>query len=191
MTTLHRPAFHHVNLKTTRLQEMIEWYGTVIGSDVMFRFECGAWLSNDAANHRIAILAFPNYRDDPEHEDHAGMHHTAFEYESFDQLIDTYLRLRDLGILPVRCRDHGITLSYYYRDPDGNHVELQVDCFGDWQASSDWLRNSEDFRSDPLGPLVDPQGPADDLASGMSFDEIHRRARAGEYVPDRSVASAG
>jgi catechol-2,3-dioxygenase len=24
-------TFHHVNLKTTRLREMIEWYGTVVG----------------------------------------------------------------------------------------------------------------------------------------------------------------
>ena len=25
------PKFHHVNLKTTRLQEMIDWYGRVSG----------------------------------------------------------------------------------------------------------------------------------------------------------------
>jgi hypothetical protein len=27
-----KPTFHHVNLKTTRLQEMIDWYGVVIGA---------------------------------------------------------------------------------------------------------------------------------------------------------------
>jgi hypothetical protein len=31
MTAATKPAFHHVNLKTTRLQEMIDWYGTVAG----------------------------------------------------------------------------------------------------------------------------------------------------------------
>ena len=25
------PTLHHVNLKTTRLREMIDWYGTVVG----------------------------------------------------------------------------------------------------------------------------------------------------------------
>jgi catechol 2,3-dioxygenase len=28
-----RPKFHHVNLKTTRLQEMIDWYATVVGEE--------------------------------------------------------------------------------------------------------------------------------------------------------------
>jgi catechol 2,3-dioxygenase len=28
-----------------------------------------------------------------------------------------------------------MTLSYYYKDPDGNRVELQVDNFGGWAAS--------------------------------------------------------
>ena len=34
----HGPVFHHVNLKTRRLQEMIDWYGTVIGTKPTFQF---------------------------------------------------------------------------------------------------------------------------------------------------------
>ncbi len=30
-TTVLSPPLHHVNLKATRLQEMIDWYGTVVG----------------------------------------------------------------------------------------------------------------------------------------------------------------
>jgi catechol 2,3-dioxygenase len=183
MTGIRRPTFHHVNLKTTRLSEMVEWYGTVVGAEVMHEYELGAWLSNDAANHRIALLAFPNFTADPERDNHVGMHHTAFEYASFEELNDTYLRLKQAGILPELCLDHGMTLSYYYVDPDGNRVELQVDCFGDWKASSEWIRSSEDFRSDPLGPPVDPERVAADHADGVPFDAIHRRARAGEYAP--------
>ena len=29
-----------------------------------------------------------------------------------------------------------VTLSYYDADPDGDNVELQVDCFGHWQKST-------------------------------------------------------
>ena len=65
-TAVIHPKFHHVNLKTTRLQEMIDFYGTLVGAEVVFQFDGGAWLSNDAANHRIALLAFPNFVDDPE-----------------------------------------------------------------------------------------------------------------------------
>ena len=66
------PKFHHVNLKTTRLQEMIDFYGTLVGAEVIFQDEVGAWLSNDEANHRIALLAFPNFVDDPEKDTRTG-----------------------------------------------------------------------------------------------------------------------
>jgi hypothetical protein len=35
---------------------MIDWYGTVVGSKPNFQFPGGAWLANDGANHRIALL---------------------------------------------------------------------------------------------------------------------------------------
>ncbi|MGH2482232.1 MAG: VOC family protein, partial [Ktedonobacteraceae bacterium] len=43
---------HHINLKTGRLQEMIDWYGTVVGMKPNYQFPGGAWLTNDEANHR-------------------------------------------------------------------------------------------------------------------------------------------
>src|SRR5436309_1111036 len=117
------PRFHHVNLKTTRLEEMIEWYSALVGAEVLFQYELGAWLSNDDANHRIALLAFPNFADDPEKETRTGMHHCAFEYPGFDELNSSYLRLKEQGVEPALCLDHGMTFSYYYADPDGNNVE--------------------------------------------------------------------
>ncbi len=179
-----RPKFHHVNLKTTRLQEMIDWYSTLVGAEVLFQYELGAWLSNDEANHRIALLAFPNFVDDPEKDTHTGMHHSAFEYEDFDGLNDSYLRLRDEGIVPAVCLDHGMTFSYYYADPDGNNVELQCDVFGDWAKSREWMRNSLEFSQDPLGKFVDPARVAADRAAGAGFAQIHERAMAGGYAPE-------
>jgi len=68
-----RPTLHHVNLKTTRLGEMIDWYGTVVGMDVHHRFPGGAWLSNDDANHRLALLASPQFVDHPDKLAHTGI----------------------------------------------------------------------------------------------------------------------
>src|SRR4051794_37539577 len=59
------PSIHHVNLKTARLDKMIEWYGRVIGMDVVHKFPGGAWITNDAANHRIALLASENFKELP------------------------------------------------------------------------------------------------------------------------------
>ena len=181
-----KPKFHHFNLKTTRLQEMIAFYRTVVGADVVFEDEVGAWLSNDEANHRIALLAFPNFGDDPDKETHTGMHHSAFEYASFEDLNASYLRLKEAGITPALCLDHGMTLSYYYADPDANHVELQVDCFGDWGMSKAWMCASEEFKANPIGHFVDPELIAADHAGGMSFDEIHAKAMAGGYAPEQA-----
>src|ERR1700690_1630299 len=91
------PKFHHFNLKTTRLQEMIDWYSALIGAEVLFQDAVGAWLSNDEANHRIALLAFPGFTDDPEKDTRTAMHHSAFEYGSFEDLNASSLRLRAAG----------------------------------------------------------------------------------------------
>jgi catechol 2,3-dioxygenase len=182
-TAVIQPTFHHVNLKTTRLQEMIDWYGVVVGSDVTFQDEVGAWLTNDAANHRIALLAFPGFVDDPEKDTRTGMHHSAFEYGSFEELNASYLRMREAGIEPAFCLDHGMTLSYYYKDPDANHVELQIDAFGDWQSSRDWMHTNAEFAANPIGVFVDPALVAEAAAAGAPFADIHQRALAGEFSP--------
>jgi catechol 2,3-dioxygenase len=184
-TVIH-PKFHHVNLKTTQLQEMIDFYGTLVGAEVIHQFDGGAWLSNDGANHRVALLAFPNFVDDPEKDTRTGMHHSAFEYASFEEFNSSYLRLREQEITPALCLDHGMTLSYYYADPDGNHVELQVDCFGDWTKSTEWMRTSEEFKANPIGVFVDPDRIAADHADGMTFEQIHAKAMAGGYAPEQA-----
>jgi catechol 2,3-dioxygenase len=185
-TATIRPTFHHFNLKTTRLQELIDWYAAVVGAEVTFQDATGAWLTNDAANHRIALLAFPGFVDDPEKDTRTGMHHSAFEYDSFEDLNASYVRLRDAGIEPDICIDHGMTLSYYYKDPDGNHVELQADVFGDWSASKQWMHTSPDFRANPIGVFVDPEHVAAAAAAGDQFADIHRRAIAGEFAPEQA-----
>ena len=82
-----KPKLHHVTIKTSHLDEMITWYGLVIGAEVQFRDQVAAWTTNDAANHRIAFLAVPGLSDDAQKVNHNGMHHCAFEYESFEDLM--------------------------------------------------------------------------------------------------------
>jgi len=190
MSEVIHPKLHHLNLKTTRLDEMIEWYGTVLGTEILFRDDAGAWLSNDEANHRVALLSFPNFSDDPEKDTRTGLHHSAFEYDSFEDLNASYLRLREAGIEPTFCIDHGMTFSYYYADPDGNHVELQCDTFGDWAKSSAWMRTSEQFHSNPIGVFVDPARVAEVAAEGAPFADIHVRASAGAFLPQQPPTPA-
>jgi catechol 2,3-dioxygenase len=178
------PVLHHVNLKTTRLQEMIDWYGMVIGTQVTHQFEGGAWLSNDAANHRIALLAVPGLADDPDKLRHTGLHHTAYEYPSMDDLLDTYVALKDQGVVPHACLDHGMTMSFYYADPDGNSVELQCDEFGDWARSKEWMLTAPEFSANPIGVSLDPDRIVAARDAGATPEELHRRAYSAEFTPE-------
>src|SRR5579859_2218746 len=181
--TLAQPILHHVNLKTTRLQDMIDWYATTVGLKTVFQFPGGAWLTNDAANHRLALLTSSKMSDDVDKLVHTGVHHIAFEYATLDELLHTYTHLKALGITPHMVLDHGMTLSFYYVDPDGNSVELQIDNFGDWTQSQEWMRTSPDFAADPIGKFVDPDQIVALHKAGVSHAEIHRRAYAGEFTP--------
>jgi len=182
-TTAIRPTLHHINLKTGRLQEMIEWYSKVVGMKPNYQFPGGAWLTNDEANHRLALLVSPQLSEDPDKLMHTGFHHSAFEYPTMGDLLDTYSRLKALGIEPHASLDHGMTMSFYYEDPDGNSVELQSDNFGTWQESSEWMRTSPQFAADPIGKPVDPEQMVAAHQAGASFAELHQRAYNGEFPP--------
>jgi catechol 2,3-dioxygenase len=175
------PTLHHVNLATRQLQAMIDWYGLVVGMRVVHRAEVGAWLSNDAANHRLALLDREQFRDDPEKIHRTGLRHTAFEYATIDELLASYVRLKDEGILPRFCIDHGMTISFYYADPDGNRVELQVDNYGDWAKSKDFMLHDPRFAADPLGPDIDPDALVEARRQDASLEELHERGYNGGF----------
>ena len=178
------PIFHHALLKTSRFQEMIDWYGAVVGTEPVFQAPGIAFLSNDGANHRISLAGGPQFRDNPQFRTYAGLHHLAFEYASVDDLLDTWQRLHDdYGYEPHVAVHHGMTLSFYYVDPDGNSVELQADVFGDWKKSKKWMRTSPLFKADPIGKFVVPAKMVAARADGVKQKEMLRRAYAGEYVP--------
>lgn len=183
MATTIRPVFHHVTIKTSRLQEMVDWYRTVVGAEVNFQDANNAWMTNDEANHRVAFLSVPGLDDDPDKTRHNGMHHSAFEYASFGDLMESYERMRDLGIVPAFSLDHGLTISLYYMDPEGNYVELQADNFGDWKLSNEFMRTSKDFQSNPIGTFFDPEKVLEAHAAGRPFKELQPEIRAGRFRP--------
>ena len=173
---IKKPIFHHVNLKTIRMTEMIEWYGKVVGARKQFQDSVMGFVTNDDAVGRIALLTTPQLTDDPDRARHTGIHHTAWEYATVDDLLETWVRLKGEGIEPHACLDHGFAISYYYVDPDGNSVELQADWLGDWAKSSEFMEKSPDFAAGPVGKFVDPAKMVAARAAGMSIEELHRKA---------------
>ena len=179
------PTIHHANIKTNRLDELIDWYGKVVGMVSNFRWEGGAFITNDAANHRLAIFATPYFSDDPDRPYHAGLHHLAFEFPTTANLLDHFAALREVGIRPAFAVNHGVTTSFYYKDPDANFVELQVDNFGDWEKSTEFVQTSDAFAENPAGVVVNPDALYDAKQAGASAAELNSRSYAGEFPETR------
>jgi catechol-2,3-dioxygenase len=177
------PKFHHINLKTNRLQEMIDWYATVVGTRVTFQRDDIAFITNDEANHRIALWAGRPLEEPADVRFMTGLHHTAFEYRSLDELLVSWTRLERDGILPKFCLDHGPTTSFYYEDPDGNHVELQSDNWDNSLQSGQFMHADPMFLEDPIGKPVDPPKLIEARKRGMSAWDIHVAAYANEMAP--------
>lgn len=137
----------HVVFRTGRLDAMCDWYCTVLEAHVAFRNDFVAFLTYDDEHHRVAFANF-GATEQPD-ANMRGLEHVAFTYADLGDLLDTYERLKGLGITPYWTINDGPTTSLYHRDPDGNQVELQIDnCT---LAEADAFVRSEAFAKHPIG----------------------------------------
>lgn len=157
--------FAHVVLKTRNFDEMVAWWTDFLEASVRHANDFLAFLSYDEEHHRIAIARMPHLADRP--ADTVGLEHFAFTYASLDDLLGQYERMGARGVRPYWTINHGMTLSAYYRDPDGNQVETQVDTLS--LAEAERFMASPTFAKNPIGIDVD-------------LDAIVARRRAGESV---------
>ncbi len=146
--------FAHLVLRTSQFDEMLRWYKTVLEAEVMLGNPMVTFLTYDDEHHRIAIVNIPGLKE-PQPET-VGLEHFAYTYETLDDLFATYERLKDAGIEPYWSINHGPTLSFYYRDPDGNQVELQIDIYEDAKSTNDWFAQS-DFDTNFIGVKFVPE----------------------------------
>lgn len=163
----------HIALRTNRLTELIDWYCKVLGAHVAHASDKVAFLTYDDEHHRIALIALQEYPPKDETV-RVGHFHTAFAYDSLGDLLGNFLRLRRLGIVPHRSINHGPTVSFYYADPEGNQIELQVDSFPDAEATNAWMQ-SEAFKRNPIGIEFDADEMLQKLRDGVPEAELMRR----------------
>ncbi|WP_310225268.1 VOC family protein [Sphingobium xenophagum] len=154
----------HIVFRTNRPQELIAWYRNVLQAEVALANDMVSFLTYDDEHHRIAIAMLPGLVERPAMA--VGVEHVAFTYGSAEDLFQTYGRLKADGIEPYWTVNHGPTLSFYYRDPDLNQIELQIDLHGDAAETNEWFEHS-DFSVNPIGVRIDA-------------DDIIRRYRSGE-----------
>lgn len=166
-----RPAaFCHVFLRTNKFKEMVSWYKKVLGAEARFETERMCFLAFDHEHHRIAICAIPNTGDKVLTS--AGLEHMAFGFETLEDLAKSYEQRKELGIVPFWAVNHGITMSIYYRDPDGNQIETQVDSFDNNDDATAFMLGPA-FKKNPVGTIFDPE----DFARRVKAGEDHASIR--------------
>jgi len=154
----------HVVLRTSRFEEMLAWYRLALNANVAFANDEIAFIAYDDEHHRIAFIKIPGLAEQP--AGMAGIHHIAFTYDNLEQLLGNYEKLRDRGIVPRWCVNHGPTTSMYYADPDDNQVEFQVDNYPTVEEAGKFFF-SDAFATNTIGVDYDPE-------------ELLKRVRAGE-----------
>jgi len=169
--------FAHAVLRTNKFKQMVDWYKTVLQADIVFENQMLAFMTFDDEHHRLAIAGFPGIEDRAPRG--AGLDHLAYTYANLGDLVATYERLKAEGITPLVPINHGLTLSMYYRDPDGNKVELQIDNFDSVEELKGFFR-SNDFSKNPIGVSFDPDDLARQYHAGVPEAELKKyRPEAG------------
>jgi catechol-2,3-dioxygenase len=157
--------FAHLVLKTRQFPEMVSWWKDFLQAEARYENEFIAFLSYDDEHHRLAIVHLPHLQDAP--RDTVGVEHFAFTYATLDDLFDQYERMKVKGVTPYWTINHGMNFSAYFRDPDGNQVEAQIDAMTMDEAEA--FMAGPMFAENPIGINVD-------------FEALIARRRAGESV---------
>ena len=160
----------HLVLQTNRRKEMIDWYCTVLGAEILYEAERISFISYDDEHHRVAFLdPGPLTERQP---NAAGLNHVAFTFGGLDDLVDNYERLKKIGITPHRCVNHGVTTSMYYHDPDHNQVELLVDNFATAAEGRAYMKNRKVTDKNPVGIGYEPEELVGRVRAGLRIEEL-------------------
>ena len=163
--------FAHIVLRTGQFDKMAAWYQTVLAARIVFRDEHLCFLSYDDEHHRVALINIPGMPvRDP---DATGTDHVAYTYNDLGELLATYQRFKIAGILPHWPINHGVTTSMYYRDPDNNRVELQIDNFATPEELQAYFQSAA-FAENPVGVTYNPEQLIRDYEAGVPMADLLR-----------------
>ncbi|EWY89750.1 hypothetical protein FOYG_07416 [Fusarium oxysporum NRRL 32931] len=179
-TSVLRPSgLAHVVFRTANIGAMVDYWSTFLGAERVFENEFIAFLRYDDEHHRVAIIREEDTQ--PRAAGATGLHHVSFAYASLRCLLQAHEVRASLGIKPTWCVNHGPTTSIYYKDPDGNAIETQVDNFDTVEEANEFMTSSL-FQENPIGTDVNPVELLRRLEDGADEKLLKRRIEIGKRV---------
>ena len=168
MSRIRPEKFVHVVYRTRRFEEMLGWYLKVFDAKVRHQNPALAFLTYDDEHHRFAFLnlsVVDPTGDQLDRRGVIGVDHVAYTYSNVRDLFENYAQLKELGITPYWCIHHGVTVSMYYADPDGNQMEFQVESYASNDEANGFMEGPH-FAQNPIGVEYDPDEWLSRLRSG-------------------------
>ncbi len=129
----------HIHLRVSDLDRAIGFYSDVLGFEVQQKFgDQAAFLSAGGYHHHIGLNTWQSAGSGPAPSEGAGLYHVAFVFPDRASLAAALKRVLATGTPLDGAADHGVSEAVYFRDPDGNGIELYVD-----RAQADWPRSDK------------------------------------------------
>jgi hypothetical protein len=150
-----------------------------------------AFLTYDDEHHRVALINLDVVAPDASGDGKrsaVGVDHVAYTYDSVEDLVENYAQLKEKGILPYWCIHHGVTMSMYYADPDGNQMEMQVDSFSSSDEANAFMTGPS-FAANPIGVEYDPEEVLAKIRAGTPGSAFLRRQSDLPVSPIRGAMS--
>lgn len=175
-------ALSHFEIRTRDLPVMVAFYTGTLGFAATDRSAGGTmvFLSSNPGEHHQIVLAQAADGDFAS----GSLDHLAFRVTDLAALRRYHEALQGYGDLAVETVSHGTSWSVYFRDPEGNRLELFVDT--PWHVAQP-LRFPIDLAmpDDELIAWTKEQisGHADFQPAAKWFDALERRL--GKAEPER------
>jgi catechol 2,3-dioxygenase-like lactoylglutathione lyase family enzyme len=171
---IHPVKLAHVVLRAADLPRSREWYMKVLEAKPAFENDMVCFLAYDDEHHRIGLISRPDLSGSS--DDRPGLEHIAFTYRSLGDLLATFRRLATLGVRPYWAINHGPTISLYYRDPEGNRLELQYDVFEKAEELKAFFEGGA-YEENFMGVRFDPEELIARFEAGEQIEAIVRRPK--------------
>ena len=140
----------HLHLKVSDLDRAIHFYSDVLGFPLTQRYgEQAAFLGAGGYHHHIGLNTWHSRGAGPAPARAPGLYRSAVLFPDRASLGAALQRVLDHGTALDGAADHGVSEAVYFRDPDGNGVELYRD-----RPRDDWPR-------DPDGRIAMVNAPLD------------------------------